>query len=245
MKVSRPSRSASRTPQSMSWRAAPRRRCSGWTKSIAKTGSMGWISFYMVVAVVAFKDRWTGLKRRRALYASAALPSSAIADAANHRAAYLRIHAPRLEHSTMDISSPVHTQAQCPSSPTTLSLLSSHPITSSSPTVRPPSRLLPMLPSPLAIFHHIRILQKDIPLGRSYHLIPNLRIHNLEPPRCLILPEFPNLSIPQLNEASAGLVVPEESKEWVEGRAVGFAFALDDLVEFYVVGDGENSEGHG
>ena len=243
MKVSRPSRSASRTPQSMSWRAAPRRRCSGWTKSIAKTGGIGWISFYIIVVVEAFKNRWTGLKNRRALYASAALPFSAFADAANHRAAYLRILAPRLEHSTKDISSPIHIQTPRPSSPTTLS--SPPHQTTFSPTFRPPHRLLRMLPSPPPIFHHVRILQKDIPLGRSYHLIPNLRIHNLEPPRCLILPEFPNLSIPQLNEASAGLVVPEESKEWVEGRAVGFAFALDDLVEFYVVGDGENSEGHG
>lgn len=84
-----------------------------------------------------------------------------------------------------------------------------------------------------------------MPTSSPHNPPPNLRIHNLEPPLPAILLPLRDLAIAQLDEACRGRVVAEEAEEGLGGRGVGFAFALDDLVEFAFVEDFVEEEGHG
>ena len=79
------------------------------------------------------------------------------------------------------------------------------------------------------MLHHlrVRILLKNQPFSPPNDFIPNIRIHDLEPParRILLVPS--QLAIPKLDEANAAAVGAEEHVDAVEGGGVGLTFALD------------------
>ena len=104
-------------------------------------------------------------------------------------------------------------------------------------TFRPPVRLRPQFP-------RIRIFSKYIPIGRPNHHTLELRIHNLKPAtRGVVLPLFDG-TVAQLGESGRGVVMSEELEEGVEGRGVGEAFAVDELVKFGWLGYFVEGEGH-
>ena len=85
----------------------------------------------------------------------------------------------------------------------------------------------------------IWVLQEGIPLSSSNNFVANVRIHNLEPCACWVVPMVGYLSVPQLFEAfpwsrCTASVWSHEDIEGIEGVLVSFTHALHELVELEV-----------
>lgn len=94
------------------------------------------------------------------------------------------------------------------------------------------------------LIHRIRVLRVGIPQRRPHNPVADIGIHDLEPARSGIIAELTDLPVAQLDEAGGAGVVAKEPPDSIRGHGVAFAFALDDVVEFDVVVDFAEDEGH-
>ena len=83
----------------------------------------------------------------------------------------------------------------------------------------------------------VGVFGEGVPISPAYDLVPYVCIYNLEPFACSIMPMPCYLSVPQLFEAFSRFTKTtarraHEEVEGVEGIRVGFALALDQLIEF-------------
>ena len=85
----------------------------------------------------------------------------------------------------------------------------------------------------------IWVLQEGIPLSSSNNFVANVRVDNLEPCACWVVPVVGYLSVPQLYEAltssrRTASIGSQKDIEGIKGVLVSFTHALHELVELEV-----------